>query len=111
NVWIGVRRELMLMAHASRQTLVTAEKIVGSNLLRDELYAPGVIPSLYVSAVAAAPGGAWPLGLWGEYDPDQAEIDRYARAARTQEGFDAYLRSLLAGERESGAAYAVPALS
>lgn len=109
NVWIGVRRELMLMAHASKQTFVTVEKIVEHNLLRDELRAPGVIPSIYISAIAQAPQGAWPLGVWGEYGPDEAELSHYASAARTQDGFDDYLAALLAGEREAGAAVAEPA--
>jgi glutaconate CoA-transferase subunit A len=53
--------------------------------------AAGVLPGLYVSAVAAAPNGAWPLGLPGSYPPDLAELARYAQAARTAEGFLEYL--------------------
>jgi glutaconate CoA-transferase subunit A len=50
-----------------------------------------VISSLYVSAVAVAERGAWPLGLLDLYGADAAHIDAYAKAARTDEGFRAYL--------------------
>lgn len=60
NVWIGVRRELMLMAHAARHALVTVEKVGDDDLLADEAYAAGTIPALYLSAIAEVPNGAWP---------------------------------------------------
>ena len=41
NVWIGVRRELMLMAHAARTTLVTVEEVVPHSLLNDDELAAG----------------------------------------------------------------------
>ena len=56
-----------------------------------ELSAAGVLPALYVDKIAEAPKGAWPYGLWGEYDTDTAEIQRYAQAARTAEGFRDYM--------------------
>ncbi|WP_210248354.1 CoA transferase [Bradyrhizobium sp. UNPF46] len=91
NVWIGRRRELAAMAYASQLVLVTVERIVEENLLADEMTAAGVLPALYVTAVALAPKGAWPYGLWGEYPTDSAEIARYAKAARTADGFATYM--------------------
>jgi glutaconate CoA-transferase subunit A len=91
NVWVGRRRELALMAYAARTSLVTVERIRESSLLDDEVTAAGVLPALYVGAVAHAPNGAWPYGLWGEYPADAAELARYGQAARTPEGFAAYL--------------------
>ncbi len=91
NVWIGRRRELAAMAYAARRTLVTVERVVETNLLAQETTAAGVLPSLYVDAVAEAPKGAWPYGLWGEYAPDAAELAAYAAAARTPEGFARYM--------------------
>lgn len=93
NVWIGRRRELAAMAYASASTLVTVERIVDENLLLSETTAAGTLPALYVSAIAHAPKGAWPYGLWGEYPTDTAEILRYARAARTAVGFASYMES------------------
>lgn len=91
NVWIGRRRELAAMAYASRLTLVTVERIVDKNLLSDELTAAGTLPALYVSDIALARRGAWPYGLWGEYDTDTEELLRYATAAKTAEGYAAYM--------------------
>jgi len=91
NVWIGVRREMMLMAHASRETLVTADEIYDGNLLADEKLAPGTIPGLYVSAVAEAENGAWPVGLFGRYGGDEAHLRDYLGRARSDEGFAGYL--------------------
>ena len=90
NVWIGRRRELALMAYASETTLVTVERIRDSSLLDDELTAAGVLPALYVTAVAEVRRGAWPYGLWGEYGPDLAALRAYAQAAKTEAGFAAY---------------------
>jgi glutaconate CoA-transferase, subunit A len=91
NVWIGRRRELAAMAYASTTTLVTVERIVDDNLLANEMSAAGVLPALYVTEIAVAPKGAWPYGLWGEYPTDTVEIQRYARAARSAEGFADYM--------------------
>ena len=91
NVWIGRRRELAAMAYASRETLVTVERIVDDNLLANETTAAGTLPALYVTDIVEAPRGAWPYGLWGEYPTDTAEILRYAKAARSAEGFAAYM--------------------
>ena len=96
NVWIGRRRELAAMAYASRQTFVTVERIVDHRLLDDELTAAGVLPGLYVDGVALAEKGAWPYGLWGEYGPDTAELRRYARLARSEEGFQQWIAEVYA---------------
>lgn len=91
NVWIGMRRELMTMAHASKTTLVTVEEIREGNLFDDAQLAPGVIPTIYITAIAEAKRGALPLGLFGCYGADDAHLAAYAKAARTEEGFARYL--------------------
>lgn len=91
NVWIGLRRETMVMAHASRQTYVTAEEIVDGDLLADAELAAGTIPGLYVDAIAPAKNGAWPLGVPGLYERDDAHLAGYADLAKTPEGFASYL--------------------
>lgn len=105
NVWVGVRREMMTMAHAARCTLVSAERIVAGSLLDDERTAAGTIPGLYVNAIAEAPGGAWPLGLFGEYAADHEHLRGYVAQAASAAGSAAYLADL-AGElrRRSAAA-------
>jgi len=99
NVWIGRRRELMTMAHASAMALVTVEEIEDRDFLDDEDTAAGVLPGIYVTAIACAPKGAWPQALSGHYERDMEHIRAYAKQARTADGFQAYLDAhVLAGE-------------
>ena len=91
NVYVGRRRELATIAHASRRTLVTVERHYPGNLLEDEAMAAGTISGVYVDAIALAPRGAAPSGLLDEYAADAAHLAEYARAARSDEGFAAYL--------------------
>jgi glutaconate CoA-transferase subunit A len=95
NVWIGRRRELVTAAHAAKQTFVTVEEIVDGSLLASEEMAAGVLPNIYVSAIAEAPRGAWPLGLAGAYPVDEKALSRYAEAARTEAGFRDWLAQFL----------------
>jgi glutaconate CoA-transferase subunit A len=95
NVWIGRRRELATIAHAAKRSYVTFEELREDDLLADELLAPGVLSSVYVSGVAHAGRGAWPLGVAGCYAMDDAHLAHYARAARTREGFERYLEEFV----------------
>src|SRR5690606_3972942 len=98
NVWIGVRRELMLMAHAARTTLVTVERIEDTDFLADDTMAAGTIPALYVSAIAVVPGGARPVGLAGAYPADAVELAAYAKAAKTEDGFRCWVDEAIYGK-------------
>jgi glutaconate CoA-transferase subunit A len=91
NVWIGRRGELATIAHASKACYVTYEELKAGDMLEDEILAPGCIGSVYVTAVAPAPRGAWPLGVLGLYGIDDAHVQHYARLAKTAEGFAKYL--------------------
>ena len=91
NVWIGRRKELATIAHASRRCFVTYEEQRPGDMLEDELLAPGVLSSVYVSGVARAERGAWPLSVAGVYGIDDAHLVLYAKAAKTKEGFQRYL--------------------
>ena len=91
NVWVGRRRELATAAHAAKATLVTFEEMRKGDMLEDELLAPGVVSSVYVSATAKAEHGAWPLAMPGLYGIDDLHISHYAKAAKSAEGFQRYL--------------------
>jgi glutaconate CoA-transferase subunit A len=104
NVWVGRRRECATLAHASRKLLVTVERMVRGNMLEDERLAPGVISSTYVEAYAVAPRGAHPVALLDEYGFDAAYVAAYARAARTEEGFDAWVAEHVFGRSAQVAA-------
>jgi glutaconate CoA-transferase subunit A len=101
NVWVGRRRELATVAHASRLALVTFEEKKPGDMLEDEVLAPGVISSIYVSGIAPAPRGAWPLGAPGVYGVDDVHLSQYAREAKTREGFQRYLDAWVHTPRKS----------
>lgn len=86
NVFIGKEREVLLMAHAAKATLVTVEEIVDCNLLDDPARGGAVLPSIYVSAIAVAKRGAWPLAFADLYSQDDRAIGRYLELARSVEG-------------------------
>ena len=109
NVWIGRRRELATIAHAACKTFVTYEEQRPGDMLEDELLAPGVISSTYITAVARAARGAWPLGVVGLYDIDDAHLMRYARAAKTREGFAHYLEEFVCTPGKSYSPASLPA--
>ena len=91
NVYVGRRRELATIAHASKRVLVTVEKMTDINLLEDESLAPGTINGAYIEAVSIAERGAWPIGLLDIHPFDAAHFSLYAKMAKTADGFRQYL--------------------
>lgn len=92
NVFVGRWRELLTLAHAARQTLVTVEAITERNLMEDPDRSAGVIPALYVTGIARAPRGAWPLRFGDDYRLDEEAVGGYVAAAGTEAGFRDWLR-------------------
>jgi glutaconate CoA-transferase subunit A len=95
NVFVGRERDLLTMAHASRETLVTVEEVTDENLLDDNSRAGAVLPAIYVSRIAIAKRGAWPLGLGDYYANDEEALSRYAATARSDDGFAQYVEEWL----------------
>ena len=91
NVFIGRRRELVAMAHASETSFVTVEEIRDVDLLASEESAAGCLAAAYVGGIAEAPRGAWPLHLWDIYGYDEPHIKMYSEMARSADGFERYL--------------------
>ena len=91
NIWVGRRRELATLAHASKRVLATVELLHKGNMLEDERLAPGCISATYIKAVAVAERGAWPVALLDLYGFDAAHVAEYARMAKTEAGFREYL--------------------
>tara|TARA_B100000700_G_scaffold319555_1_gene414895 strand:- start:9912 stop:10733 length:822 start_codon:yes stop_codon:yes gene_type:complete len=98
NVWVGARRECVLLSHASAKAMVTVEEIWEGNLLEDERLLAGTIPPVYIDAVAYAPLGAWPLSLPGSYERDSEHLKTYVTDAKTTDGFSAYLHRHVFGK-------------
>jgi glutaconate CoA-transferase subunit A len=103
NVWLGRRRECATIAHASRRALVTVERVVPGNFLEDERLAPGTISGTYIEAVAVAERGAHPAALLDEYGFDAAYVADYARMAKTESGFAAWLQREVFGRQAAAA--------
>lgn len=95
NVWVGRDRDRLLAAHAADTVLVTVEQRVPGNFFDDEALAAGTIPAALVSALAVVPGGCWPMAIDGSCDLDA--VRRYQQAARSDEGFAAYLHTEVLG--------------
>lgn len=102
NIFIGRRRDFALMAQAAKNgALVTVEEVRDVDLMASEETAAGVLPAIYVEATAVAPRGAWPLGLDGYYDIDEAHFRRYGELARTADGFMRYLDEFVHSRRQA----------
>lgn len=89
NVWVGRNRDLINAAHASDRVFVTVDRIEDRDFYDDDVMVAGVLPSFYVEAIAEAPDAARPPGA-GQGD-DIAAVRAYAEAARSDEGFAAWL--------------------
>lgn len=97
NLWIGRRRELATMAHASAATVATVEQIHDGDFFADETLAAGALPAAYIDAIAHVPHGTWPLAMPGFHDADAGALDAYCAAATTPDGFAAWLAEHLSG--------------
>mgnify|MGYP003674292047 CR=1 FL=1 len=91
NVWVGNKREVIIMAHAAKRTFVTFEEWYDGDLAADARYAAGTIAALYINGLSHAANGAWPLAFAQYYRADAKHLSAYAAAARTEEGFTHYL--------------------
>ncbi|MBT4205445.1 MAG: CoA-transferase [Gammaproteobacteria bacterium] len=103
NVYLGRQAELKIMAHASKKTFVTVEKIVDFNIMDHEELGSASLSHLYVDGIAVASNGSWPLNLPGHYDYDRKTMQSYAHAAKNQETFNSWVDIYLGKElRETG---------
>ena len=91
NVWVGRQGDLRTLAHAAKASLVTVEDITHDDLMEDEKLASGAIPALYISGIAQAPNGSWPLALPGCYGEASDYLAGYCAAAASEDGLAAWL--------------------
>jgi glutaconate CoA-transferase subunit A len=99
NVWVGRRRDLFTLAHASARAVATVERLYDGDLLQDETLAAATIPAFYMEAVALAPRGAWPHRMGSEYPEDTRHLMEYIEMAATEEGFQRYLERYVHARR------------
>lgn len=91
NVWIGRNRDLLYAAQAADRALITVEDVRDVDFFEDDTLAAGVLPAAYVTALAHVPGGAR-TGITGKVAD---HVAAYRQAARTTEGFAAWMDNTL----------------
>ena len=97
NAWImGPRWDNAEQAKAAKRTIVIAEQVVSGDVIRQNPERT-VIPGLLVSHVVELPFAAHPTSVYGVYDYDAEQIERYVEATRTPESFVTFLDEYVYG--------------
>jgi glutaconate CoA-transferase, subunit A len=100
NAWImGPKWDSPEQAKASARTIVIAERVVPTDVIRREPERC-VIPNLLVSHVVELPFGAHPTSVYREYDYDADEIKRYVEAAKNPDLWKVYLDKYVYGVKD-----------
>jgi|Deesub1362A_J573_1020465.scaffolds.fasta_scaffold00191_63 acyl CoA:acetate/3-ketoacid CoA transferase alpha subunit len=88
------------IARAAETVIVTAERVISSEYIRNNPYM-NLIPYVYVDAIVEVPLGAHPTACYMEYDYDEKhmrEYQDYARNKRFNEYLDKYVYSVDSNE-------------
>jgi glutaconate CoA-transferase subunit A len=100
NAWIlGPRWDNAEQAKAAERTIVIAERVVSGDVIRQNPERT-VIPGLLVSHVVELPFAAHPTSVYGVYDYDPEQIERYVEATRTPELFVTFLDEYVYGVKD-----------
>jgi glutaconate CoA-transferase subunit A len=86
----GTRGEDVEGARAGKKTIVLAEEIVDSSVIRAQPDQT-VIPNIYVSHVVECPWGSYPMMVYNYYDYDMEHVRMYYEQCQTEEGWEKYL--------------------
>lgn len=70
------------LTRASKRVLVTAEKLVPTDRLREQPELT-LMPGFMVEAAAIVPGGAWPGSMHPYYDIDYPAVEQYMKDGET----------------------------
>ncbi len=90
----GTRFEDVLMVQAAKRVILTAERVVdGAGFAEHPDFT--TISSLYVTDVVEAPGGAWPFGCAGLYEPDLAYLQEFVAASAGEDAIAAFVAERL----------------
>ena len=84
----------VLMAQAARHVIVSVERIVSRDTIRQSS-ALTKLPSALVDAVVEAPFGAHPTTSAGFYDLDEHHIAEYVRASSDETAFRQYMTTFI----------------
>jgi glutaconate CoA-transferase subunit A len=100
NCWImGPKWDNAEQARAAKRTIVIAEHVVPTDVIRREPERC-TIPNLLVSHVVSLPFSAHPSSVYREYDYDADEIKRYVKATKNPQDFKGYLDKYVYGVKD-----------
>jgi glutaconate CoA-transferase subunit A len=85
-----------MMATASQRLIVTVEKIVSHDEIKQRP-ALTYIPGRLVEAICEVPYGSHPVAVDGFYDEDEEHLADYVKRSKTPEGIADYLRKYVFG--------------
>jgi acyl CoA:acetate/3-ketoacid CoA transferase alpha subunit len=86
-------------AKASRRVILTTERIVDSDRIRNEPWRT-CIPHFYVDAVVEVPWGAHPSNMPGEYYIDEELFNEWITKSKTTEGAEVFLNKYVYGVKD-----------
>jgi len=90
----GTRGEDIEGARAGKKTIVLAEEIIDSSVIRAQPDQT-VIPNIYVSHVIECPWGSYPMMVYNYYDYDMEHVRKYYEQCQTEEGWEKYLNEYI----------------
>jgi glutaconate CoA-transferase subunit A len=112
NILVDRMEDDHLLAQASRRVVASVEEMLPAvGAVREpplqETPEGMLVSGMYITAVVHVPHGAYPTGCRGLYDHDQAAIRAYLEAAKTTEGFQAYLEEYVRRRKRPAVSQAV----
>jgi glutaconate CoA-transferase subunit A len=90
----GTQFEDALMIKAAKTSIVTVEKIISNDEIRNNPELT-TIPYFYVDAVVEAPNGAFPTSCYGYYESNREEVSKYAKSLKSEDTFKQYVENLI----------------
>lgn len=79
------------LAKSAKKLFVTVEQVVSNEFIK-RYPEKVIIPSVYVSAIAEVPFGAYPTAVYRCYDYDKDMLTEYARISKDKAEFDKFLK-------------------
>lgn len=92
----GITMADLELARASKRVIVTTEKIVSTDVIRERPYET-VIPSFCVDAVCEVPFGSYPGNMPGEYFSDELHLKAWMLAESDEVKLDTFLDKYIYG--------------
>jgi len=92
----GITMADLELARASKRVIVTTEKIVSTDAIRERPYET-VIPSFCVDAVCEVPFGSYPGNMPGAYFSDEAHLQMWMAVESDEAQYDAFLEKYIYG--------------